>query len=69
MFGAIVGTLQRFRSDENKVKERESKKRKIEAKIDEKTEKEREEAIRQKKELFDDKRKKEREIKVLQVIL
>ena len=67
MFGSILGTLQKFRADENKDKDRELKKRKIEAKIDQKTEKEKEEAIRQKKELFDDKRKKEREIKVLQV--
>ena len=67
MFGSILGTLQKFRADETKVKDRELKKRQIEAKIDKKTEKEREEAIRQKKELFEDKRRKEREIKVLQV--
>ena len=67
MFGSILGTLQKFRADENKVKDRELKKRQIEAKIDKKSEKEREEAIRQKKELFEDKRRKEREIKVLQV--
>ena len=67
MFGSILGTLQKFRADENKGKDRELKKRKIEAKIDQKTEQEREDAIRQKKELFEDKRRKEREIKVLQV--
>merc|ERR1719384_1134711 len=67
MFGSILGTLQRFRADESKDKDRDLKKRKIEAKIDQKTEKEKEEAIRQKKELFEDKRKKEKEIKVLQV--
>lgn len=67
MFGSILGTLQRFRADENKDKDRELKKRKIEAKIDQKNEKEREEAVRQKKELFEDKKIKEREIKVLQV--
>ena len=67
MFGSILGTLQKFRTDESKVKDRELKKRKIEAKIDQKTEQEREDAIRQKKELFEDKKRKEREIKVLQV--
>ena len=67
MFGSILGTLQRFRADESKDKDRDLKKRKIEAKIDQKSEKEKEEAIRQKKELFEDKKKKEREIKVLQV--
>ena len=67
MFGSILGTLQRFRADESKDKDRDLKKRKIEAKIDQKSENEKEEAIRQKKELFEDKKKKEREIKVLQV--
>merc|ERR1711944_330744 len=57
MFGSILGTLQKFRTDESKVKDRELKKRKIEAKIDQKTEQEREDAIRQKKELFEDKKR------------
>ena len=46
MFGSIIGTLQQFRADETKDKDRELKKRKIEAKIDQKTEKERAEAIK-----------------------
>ena len=68
MFGSIIGTLQQFRADETKDKDRELKKRKIEAKIEQKTEKERAEVIKQKKELFEDKKKKELEIKVLQVL-
>ena len=68
MFGSILGTLQKFRADETKDKDREQKRRKIETKIDQKTEKERAEAIKQKQELFEDKKKKEMEIKVLQVI-
>lgn len=67
MFGNLLGTLQRFRQDETRVKEREQKKREIEKKIDEKTEKEREEAIKQKKELFSEREKQQHEIKVLQV--
>jgi len=67
MFGSILGTLQKFRADETKDKDREQKRRKIETKIDQKTEKERAEAIKQKQELFEDKKKKEMEIKVLQV--
>merc|ERR1712062_822580 len=67
MFGSILGTLQKFRADETKDKDREQKRRKIETKIDQKTEKERAEAIKQKQELFEDKKKKELEIKVLQV--
>ena len=67
MFGNLLGTLQRFRQDETRVKDREMKKREIEKKIDEKTEKEREEAIKQKKELFSEREKQQHGIKVLQV--
>ena len=42
MFGNLLGTLQKFKQDENRVKEREQKKREIEKKIEEKTEKEKE---------------------------
>merc|ERR1712062_640094 len=34
MFGSILGTLQKFRADETKDKDREQKRRKIETKID-----------------------------------
>merc|ERR1712110_791168 len=67
MFGSILGTLQRFRADESKDKDRDLKKRKIEAKIDQKSEKKKKEGIRQKKKLFEKKKKKKKEIKVLQV--
>ena len=68
MFGNLLGTLQKFKQDENRVKDREQKKRDIEKKIDEKTEKEKEEAKRTKNELFSEKKKQEHEIKILQVI-
>jgi hypothetical protein len=67
MFGNLMGTLQKFRQDENRVKDKEQKKREIEKKIEEKTEKEREEARSMKRELFHEKRKQQHEIKVLQV--
>lgn len=68
MFGSILGTLQKFRADENKVKDRELKKRQIEKKIELKTEKEREDAKREKRELIENRWKGQRELKVLQVV-
>ena len=67
MFGNLLGTLQRFRQDESRVKERELKKRKVEEKIEEKTEKEKEEARNKKRELFVERKKQQHELKILQV--
>ena len=67
MFGSLLGTLQKFKQDENRVKDRELKKREIEKKIEEKTEKEKEEAKRTKNELFTEKKKQELEIRILKV--
>ncbi len=67
MFGNLLGTLQRFRQDETRVKDRENKKKEVEKKIEEKTLKEKEEARKQKRELFFDKKKKQHEIKILEV--
>jgi hypothetical protein len=67
MFGNLLGTLQKFRQDENRVKESVQKKRQVEQKIEEKTEKEKEEAKRTKIELFSEKKKQQHEIRVLQV--
>jgi pinin len=68
MFGSLLmGTLQKFRQDETKIKDRELKKREIELKIEEKTEKERDDAKRKKMELFSEREKKKHELRVLQV--
>ncbi len=67
MFGNLLGTLQKFKQDENRVKARELKKKEVEKKIEEKTEKEKEEAKRTKIELFSEKRKQQLEIKMLQI--
>ena len=67
MFGSLLGTLQKFKQDENRVKDRELKKREIEKKIEEKTEKEKEEAKRTKNELFSEKKRQELEIRILKV--
>jgi len=67
MFGNLLGTLQKFRQDENKIKDRELKKREIELKIEEKTEKEKDDAKRKKHELFTERDKQKQELRVLQV--
>ena len=69
MFGNLLGTLQKFKQDETRVKVREQKKKEVEKKIEEKTEKEKEEAKRTKHDLFSEKRKQQQEIKTLKVLL
>ena len=68
MFGNLLGTLQKFKQDETRVKVREQKKKEVEKKIEEKTEKEKEEAKRTKHDLFSEKRKQQQEIKTLKVL-
>ena len=67
LFGNLLGTLQKFRQDENKSKDRELKKREIELKIEEKTEKEKDEAKKKKQELFHEREKQKQELITLQV--
>ena len=67
MFGNLLGTLQKFKQDETRVKAREQKKRDVEKKIEEKTEKEKEEAKRSKQELYSEKKKQQLEIQMLQI--
>merc|ERR1719270_1928732 len=67
MFGNLLGTLQQFKKDETRVRDREQKKREVEKKIEEKTEKEKEEAKRTKYELFSEKKKQQQELKMLQI--
>ena len=67
MFGSLLGTLQKFRQDENKVRERDQKKKEVEKKIEEKTEKEKEEARNMKKNLFTERTKQQKEIRVLEI--
>jgi len=66
MFGSLLGTLQKFRQDESKVKEREQKKREVEKKVEERTEAEKERVREEKRSLFSEKKKQEVEIRVLE---
>lgn len=63
MFGALVGTLQRFRQEESKLRDREDKRAVIEKKVEEAAKREKEEMKKEKQELFLDRRKKQQEIR------
>lgn len=67
IFSNLLGTLQKFKQDETRMKPKEQKKREVEKKIEEKTEREKEEAKRNKSELFSEKKKQQQEIRMLQV--
>jgi len=67
MFGALVGTLQRFNKEEIKKKDVLEKKKVVEKKVEEKTEREKEEIKNKKRELFDEQKKKKKDIQVLQI--
>merc|ERR1711997_1317296 len=67
MFGALVGTLQRFNKEEVKKKDVTEKKKVVEMKVEERTEKEKEEIKNRKRELFTDQKKKKQDIKILHI--
>ncbi|TRY77930.1 hypothetical protein TCAL_07725 [Tigriopus californicus] len=67
MFGNLLGTLQRFRQDETKIKDKVEKKREIEQKIDEKTAREKQELMQEKRNLVQEKKRQQHEIRVIQV--
>ena len=67
MFGALVGTLQRFNKEEIKKKDVLEKKKVVEKKVEEKTEREKEEIKTRKRELFDEQKKKKKDIQIIQI--
>ncbi|KAL1116378.1 hypothetical protein AAG570_004853 [Ranatra chinensis] len=66
MFGALLGTLQKFRQEENKLKEKEEKRAQVERKLEEAAQREKEEAKRTRQELFLSRRQQQLEIKRLE---
>ena len=67
MFGALVGTLERFSKEEVKKKSLLDKKKKVEEKVEEKTEREKEELKQKRRELFEEEKKTKHEIKIIEV--
>lgn len=63
MFGALLGTLQRFRQEETRMRDREDKRAVVEKKLEEAAKREKEEMKKERQELFLDRRKKQQEIR------
>ncbi|CAH2012431.1 unnamed protein product [Acanthoscelides obtectus] len=67
MFGALLGTLQKFQQEETKLKPREEKRAQLEKKIEEHEIKEKAEIRKERQELFLSRRRKQAEIKVIEL--
>ncbi|XP_044745594.1 pinin [Coccinella septempunctata] len=67
MFGALLGTLQKFQQEETKLKTREEKRAQLEKKIEEHEIKEKEEIKKERQELFFNRKKKQAEIKMIEL--
>ncbi|KAJ8912848.1 hypothetical protein NQ315_007980 [Exocentrus adspersus] len=67
MFGALLGTLQKFQQEETKLKSREEKRAQVEKKIEEHEIKEKEEIKKERHELFLNRKKKQIEIKIIEL--
>ncbi|KAJ1529773.1 hypothetical protein ONE63_006520 [Megalurothrips usitatus] len=63
MFGALLGTLQRFRQEETRMRDREDKRAVVEKKLEEAAKREKEEMKKERQELFHDRRRKQQEIR------
>ncbi|ODN04444.1 Pinin [Orchesella cincta] len=67
MFGALLGTLQRFKQEETKLKAKEEKRAQIEAKLDEAAKKERDEVRTKRTQLIRERKLRITEIKRLEI--
>ncbi|EFA07683.2 pinin [Tribolium castaneum] len=67
MFGALLGTLQKFQQEETKLKQKEEKRAQLEKKIEEHEIKEKEEIKKERQELFYNRKKKQAEIKMIEL--
>ncbi|XP_050301601.1 pinin [Anthonomus grandis grandis] len=67
MFGALLGTLQRFQQEETKLKKKEDKRTQIEKKIEEHEKQEKEEIKKERQELFLNRKKKQQEIRMIEL--
>lgn len=67
MFGALLGTLQKFQQEETKLKQKEEKRAQVEKKIEEHEIKEKAEIKKERQELFFNRKKKQAEIKMIEL--
>ncbi|KAL7298354.1 hypothetical protein TKK_0008697 [Trichogramma kaykai] len=66
MFGALLGTLQKFRQEETKLKAKEDKKAEIEARVEEAKQKEKEELKKERQQLFQYRKQQIAQVKALE---
>ncbi|XP_063972117.1 pinin [Diachasmimorpha longicaudata] len=69
MFGALLGTLQKFRQEETKLKAKEDKKAEVEARVEEAKRREKEELRRERQQLFLSRKRQLAEVKALEAKL
>lgn len=67
MFGALLGTLQKFQQEETKLKQKEEMRAQLEKKIEEHEIKEKAEIKKERQELFWNRKKKQAEIKMIEL--
>nr|CAD7196557.1 unnamed protein product [Timema douglasi] len=66
MFGALLGTLQKFRQEETRMKDKEEKRAIVEKKLEENAKREKEELKKERQELFQERKRKQAEIKKIE---
>ncbi|XP_046736555.1 pinin [Diprion similis] len=69
MFGALLGTLQKFRQEETKLKAKEDKKAEVEARVEEAGRREKEELRRERQQLFQSRKRQQAEVRSLEAKL
>ncbi|KAL6422265.1 hypothetical protein ACFW04_010554 [Cataglyphis niger] len=69
MFGALLGTLQKFRQEETKLKAKEDKKAEVEARVEEARKREKEELRRERQQLFLARKRQLAEVRALEAKL
>ncbi|GLV40620.1 Pinin [Carabus blaptoides fortunei] len=67
MFGALLGTLQKFRQEETKLKSQEEKRAQVEKKLEEQQIREREELKKERQDLFLNRKRKQAEIRMIEL--
>lgn len=67
MFGALLGTLQKFRQEESRLKDKGDKRAQVEKKVEEAAKREKEELKRERQELFQSRKRRQAEIRNIEL--